>query len=408
VVIGSVKSNVGHTKCASGMASLIKAAKAAYHGVLPPTLHIRQPIETWDAETSPFVFLDQARPWITDRRMVAVSSFGFGGTNFHAILDEPPSPASSTGRPHWPSELFAFRSPDQVAALAERLAAELAPPRQADRWRLRDIAAAVNADGDHHGPVVVAVVADDLDDLAAKLDAASAARSERGVYSRGNRSRPAGDEEIGPGGRDLFPHPPASGTYFLAKCAADLLVAFPRLRELVPAGHADVLVPPQAFDDTTRAAQEAALGDVADAGRAIVTQALAAFGLPAGDLAGEPGEHGLTALLHVVAQAAVAGASVALAALSTGRDCRPERWRDPPRPAGWIVNGHFARAASGASLPKGLHPATEAPDVDLFEGVAAPAGVDPADLAVVAEYLKIVQGMIATGSEIIRSQVGGP
>ena len=384
VVIGSVKSNIGHTKCASGMASLIKAAKAAYHGVLPPTLHIRQPNEVWDPETSPFVFLDAARPWLDDHRMVAVSSFGFGGTNFHAILEEA-TPLPATGRAHWPAELFVFRSEAAVAALAERLAAELAPPRQADRWRLRDIAAAVSTKGE--GPAVRAIVATDLDDLAAQL--------------ADPKSRHGGTDAVRP--RLDF---------------GEVLVAFPHLRRLVPAELAERLVPAQAFDDATRARQEAALAEASDEVAAAVTAGvLAAMGVPEGTavppLAAGAGGHGVTALLHVVADLVMSGVPVDVDAVFAGRGCEPERWRDPPRPAGWIVNGHYARAASGASLPKGLHPADESPVVAFGNGAAPPPaaavdGVDPADLAVVAEYLKIVQGMIATGSEIIRSQVGTP
>ncbi|MDD9372181.1 MAG: beta-ketoacyl synthase N-terminal-like domain-containing protein, partial [Acidimicrobiales bacterium] len=82
--VGSVKSNIGHTKCAAGLAGLIKAAKAVHHGVRPPTLHVDQPNQAWDRESSPFVFLDEARPWPSERRVAGVSAFGFGGTNFHA------------------------------------------------------------------------------------------------------------------------------------------------------------------------------------------------------------------------------------------------------------------------------------------------------------------------------------
>lgn len=398
VVLGSVKSNIGHTKCASGMASLIKAAKAAYHGVLPPTLHVRQPNEVWDPATSPFAFLDRARPWLDadGARLAAVSSFGFGGTNFHAILASPDAPSPSSGRPHWPAEVFLFRDDGSAAALATRLADELAPPRQADRWRLRDIAAAVNATGS--GPVTLAVVAHDLDDLVAKLDAAAAARSVPGVYpGRSSEARTEGRPAVG-----------------------DLVVAFPHLRSLLPADCAPALLPAQAFDDETRAQQAAALATVADTVDTIVDTivagALVAVGVPADAAAGlQLGDEadGVTALLHVVAQLAVDGVAINVDALSAGRGCEPERWLTPGRPAGWIVNGHYARAASGASLPKGLHPADESPQISLGNGngvaPTTPTGaVDPADLAVVAEYLKIVQGMIATGSEIIRSQVGTP
>src|SRR6185295_20008280 len=85
-VLGSVKSQIGHTKCAAGMAGLIKAALAIHHGVLPPTLNIKKPNPAWKPGESPFVFLDQARPWPAEQRTAAVRAFGFGGTNFHAVL----------------------------------------------------------------------------------------------------------------------------------------------------------------------------------------------------------------------------------------------------------------------------------------------------------------------------------
>ena len=90
---------------------------------------MNQPIEVWDPDTSPFVFLDRARPWLDDRRVAAVSGFGFGGTNFHAVLDDAAPVAAAVGRHHWPSELVALRAVDdadlaaRLSALAERLAA---------------------------------------------------------------------------------------------------------------------------------------------------------------------------------------------------------------------------------------------------------------------------------------------
>lgn len=86
--LGSVKSQLGHTKCAAGLAGLIKAARAVHAGVRPPTLHIESPNPAWRAQTSPFSFDAEARPWAVppEQRIAGVSAFGFGGTNYHAVL----------------------------------------------------------------------------------------------------------------------------------------------------------------------------------------------------------------------------------------------------------------------------------------------------------------------------------
>ncbi|HET9612181.1 MAG TPA: beta-ketoacyl synthase N-terminal-like domain-containing protein, partial [Acidimicrobiales bacterium] len=118
--LGSVKSQIGHTKCAAGIAGIIKAVHALHRGVLPPTLNITEPNEAYDAKTSPFVFGDVARPWIGDDRRAAVSAFGFGGANFHAVLaayrggDEP-----AHGLDEWPAELFLVRAATAAEARTE-------------------------------------------------------------------------------------------------------------------------------------------------------------------------------------------------------------------------------------------------------------------------------------------------
>ncbi|MBX9791823.1 MAG: SDR family NAD(P)-dependent oxidoreductase [Pirellulales bacterium] len=111
--IGSVKSNVGHLEAAAGIAGLIKAVLVVQHGELPPTLHVRQPNRRIRFEASPFFVNDQLRPWPVERpegsrdgtdlasaksapcrmgtpRRAGVSAFGFGGTNVHAIIEQPP------------------------------------------------------------------------------------------------------------------------------------------------------------------------------------------------------------------------------------------------------------------------------------------------------------------------------
>ena len=88
--IGSVKSNIGHLNHAAGVAGLVKAALALHRRILPPTLHFESPNPEIDFEASPFYVNTAARQWLADgsRRRAAVSSFGIGGTNAHAILEE--------------------------------------------------------------------------------------------------------------------------------------------------------------------------------------------------------------------------------------------------------------------------------------------------------------------------------
>jgi acyl transferase domain-containing protein/NAD(P)-dependent dehydrogenase (short-subunit alcohol dehydrogenase family) len=91
VALGSVKSQIGHTKAAAGVAGLIKAALALDHKVLPPTIKVTQPIEELASGRSPFYLNTQKRPWLArpaHPRRAGVSAFGFGGTNFHCVLEE--------------------------------------------------------------------------------------------------------------------------------------------------------------------------------------------------------------------------------------------------------------------------------------------------------------------------------
>ncbi|MBD2569653.1 type I polyketide synthase [Anabaena lutea] len=89
IALGTVKSQIGHTKAAAGAASLIKTALALHHKVLPPTINITQPHPKLNIETSPFYLNTETRPWITNQpRRAGVSAFGFGGTNYHVVLEE--------------------------------------------------------------------------------------------------------------------------------------------------------------------------------------------------------------------------------------------------------------------------------------------------------------------------------
>ena len=121
--IGSVKSQIGHTKAAAGAASLIKAALAVYFKVLPPTMKVKLPVEPLRAADSPFYVNTEMRPWLPRAehpRRAALSAFGFGGSNFHAVLEEHRPEKSE---PDWDGTV-------EIVALAadtpQALAAELA------------------------------------------------------------------------------------------------------------------------------------------------------------------------------------------------------------------------------------------------------------------------------------------
>ncbi len=91
IALGTVKSQIGHTKAAAGIASLIKVSLALHHKVLPATIHVNLPNPKLEIERSPFYLNTEIRPWIKPAghaRRAGVSSFGFGGTNFHVVLEE--------------------------------------------------------------------------------------------------------------------------------------------------------------------------------------------------------------------------------------------------------------------------------------------------------------------------------
>jgi malonyl CoA-acyl carrier protein transacylase len=89
--LGSVKSNIGHLKAGAGAAGLLKATMSLYHKVLPPTLNANPPNPNIDFGQTPFYLLHEPRQWEKTNgtpRRCGVSAYGFGGTNFHVVLEE--------------------------------------------------------------------------------------------------------------------------------------------------------------------------------------------------------------------------------------------------------------------------------------------------------------------------------
>jgi acyl transferase domain-containing protein len=90
IALGSVKSQIGHTKAAAGAAGIIKAVLALHHKILPPTINVEQPNSKFNIEDSAIYINTEARPWLRNGhpRRSGVSAFGFGGINVHITLEE--------------------------------------------------------------------------------------------------------------------------------------------------------------------------------------------------------------------------------------------------------------------------------------------------------------------------------
>nr|BAP47694.1 polyunsaturated fatty acid synthase PfaA [Aureispira marina] len=124
IALGTVKSQVGHTKAAAGAAGLIKAVLALHHKVLPPTINVEQPTDKVDLSQSPLYINTEARPWLTNGhpRRASVSAFGFGGINVHLALEEyKTTPQQENYRLHQPyqSILLQAASPIQLQELCQ-------------------------------------------------------------------------------------------------------------------------------------------------------------------------------------------------------------------------------------------------------------------------------------------------
>ena len=201
IALGSVKSNIGHLKAAAGAAGMFKMVRSLHDKVLPPSLNFNDPNPNVDWDTSPFVVNSALRDWPAPPsgvRRAGVSAFGFGGTNFHVVMEE-----HVPGRHKPPARVFAGASVGQPASVrpvgAPTVAADPTkpPPRGAlvlggrdDADLLAQVEAALADARTGRVPVparpdpsigraAVRLAADfaDADDLAGKLDKAVKALS---------------------------------------------------------------------------------------------------------------------------------------------------------------------------------------------------------------------------------------
>ncbi len=227
--LGSIKSNIGHSQAAAGVAGVIKMVKAFEHGLLPRTLHVDAPTPHVDWSAGDVELLTEPREWPAGERVrrAGVSSFGISGTNAHVILEEPPRPAAgllalgggqdrrmpALGFVPW---LVSGRSEAALRAQAERLRAHL---ESRSELELLDVAFSLaTARAQHEWRA--AVVAPDRDGLLAGLAALS-------------RGEPAGGVVEGRvvGGRVAFMFTGQGSQR--AGMGAGLYEALPRFREVL-------------------------------------------------------------------------------------------------------------------------------------------------------------------------------
>lgn len=120
IALGSIKSQIGHTRCAAGAAALMKVSLALHHKVLPPTINVKVATNSID---SMFYVNTESRPWIRPAngkpRRAALSAFGFGGTNYHAILEEYAPETSGPYRLNRQGAICVWHAPSAVQLLEE-------------------------------------------------------------------------------------------------------------------------------------------------------------------------------------------------------------------------------------------------------------------------------------------------
>ena len=228
-LLGSAKTNLGHLDAAAGVAGLIKTVLALERGLVPPSLHFREPNPEIDFARSPFRVAAELVDWPDTGapRRAGVSSFGIGGTNAHAVLEEAPAAEESGEASPVQLLVVSAKTSSALAASRERLAAHLERTRPGGR-RLADVAhtLAVGRRAFAHRAAVVA------------RGAAEAAERLRGGPAAAGEA-PAAAPEVA----FLFPGQGAQHPGM----AAELYAAEPTFREPVDRA-AELLAPELGFD----------------------------------------------------------------------------------------------------------------------------------------------------------------
>ncbi len=262
--LGSIKSQIGHTKGAAGAASLCKVVMALHHKALPPTINVSRPNPELGLEGSPFALNAAARPWIRGRdqpRRAGVSSFGFGGSNYHVTLEEYLGAARPRRIRAMPTELVLASGQDVPACVS--CAREIVRLAEAPTGFAHAAQVSQRA-FDPSATVRAAFVVEDAAELAIKIEEVGR-RLPAAPIVRAPRAAAAAEPAVP--GRVAFLFPGQGSQY--VDMGADLALAFDLAREVWDAAASDAtpdiadihrfVFPPTAFEENERARQESAL-----------------------------------------------------------------------------------------------------------------------------------------------------
>ncbi|MBD9358030.1 non-ribosomal peptide synthetase/type I polyketide synthase [Methylomonas albis] len=212
LLVGSVKSNIGHLESAAGVAGLIKLVQALRHEELPPTLHIKQPNSRIGWDQLNIRPITQLTPWPRGekRRLAGLSAFGASGSNAHLILEEAPLKETLSPAQDRPQHILALSAKTEPAL--NDLAVSYQRFLQQSSAPLADICFSANT-GRQHFKHRIAVCAEDPSQLRQRLAAFSENQASPGLFVGGpppaKPLRPvlmfSGQGSIYPGmGRDLY------------------------------------------------------------------------------------------------------------------------------------------------------------------------------------------------------------